>query len=71
MSRWAGVWATTMVNVIFKVESHDGRMYHGVGLHGQAVRTEAITPLTVEDNTFMEDHYAVDSEQTRTDRDGG
>ena len=71
MSRWAGVWATTMVNEVFRVESHDGRRYHGVGLHGQAVRTEAITPLLVEDSQFMEEHYALDTEQTGVDRAGG
>ena len=63
MTRWAGVWATTMVNEVFRVESHDGQRYHGVGLHGQAVRTGAITPLTVEDSNFMEENHAVETEQ--------
>ena len=63
MTRWAGIWATSMVNEIFKVESLDGMRYHGVGLRGQAVRTEAITPLTVEDMAFMEVHYALETKQ--------
>ena len=67
MTRWAGVWATSIGNEVFRVESHDGQRYHGVGLRGQAVRTEAITPLTIEDMKFMEDHYAVETEQGSVD----
>lgn len=62
--RWVGHWAMSLAREIFRIGSVTvtGRehSYTGTGLHGQPVRTDAVTILNNEDAIFMEESYHAD-----------